>query len=133
MKVGLFARLSPRLNRNGEPVTRLQQRRLVAVLGDMATFQPRLQLEAFRQGIETASQVVWLSDEARGFWQLFEACFSHLAVGIFDFYHAAAYLWQAADAYQDGLPEIGRRWGLRAYGISSDTVMSTALLMSCAG
>lgn len=90
VKVGLFARLSHRINCNGQQVTRLQQRRLVAVLGDMATFRPRLQLEAVRQGIETAPQVVWLSDGARGFWRLFKDCFSQLAVGILDFYHAAA-------------------------------------------
>lgn len=104
VKVGLFARLSHRRNRNGKQVTRLQQRRLVAVLGDMDTFRPRLQLEAVRQGIETAPQVVWLSDGARGFWRLFKTCFAQLAVGILDFYHAAAYLWQAADAYKDGNP-----------------------------
>ncbi|MEL7086766.1 MAG: ISKra4 family transposase [Cyanobacteria bacterium J06597_1] len=104
VKVGLLARLSHRINRHGKRVTRLQHRRLVAVLGDMATFRPRLQLEAVRAGIETASQVVWLSDGARGFWRLFEACFSQLAVGILDFYHAAAYLWQVADVYKDGNP-----------------------------
>ena len=104
MKVALLARLSHRINRNGKRVTRLQRRRLVAVLGDMKTFQPRLQLEAIRQGIESAPTVVWLSDGARGFWRLFEDCFAQLAVGILDFYHAAAHLWQAADAYQDGNP-----------------------------
>ncbi|EKU96848.1 hypothetical protein Lepto7375DRAFT_0764 [Leptolyngbya sp. PCC 7375] len=104
VKVGLLARLSHRINRHGKLVTRLQRRRLVAVLGDMATFRPRLQLEAARAGIATAPHVVWLSDGARGFWRLFETCFSHLAVGILDFYHAAAYLWQAADAYKDGNP-----------------------------
>ncbi|MBE9061653.1 ISKra4 family transposase [cf. Phormidesmis sp. LEGE 11477] len=104
VKVALLARLSHRINRNGKRVTRLQRRRLVAALGDMKTFQPRLQLEAIRQGIETASQVVWLSDGARGFWRLFEACFAPLAVGILDFYHAAAHLWQAADTYRDGNP-----------------------------
>ena len=104
VKVALLARLSHRINRHGKRVTRLTRRRLVAVLGDMQTFQPRLQLEALRQGIETAPQVVWLSDGARGFWRLFETCFAQLAVGILDFYHAAAYLWQAADAYRDGNP-----------------------------
>ena len=105
VKVALLARLSHRINRNGKQVTELQQRRLVAVLGELQTFQPRLQLEAIRQGIETASQVVWLSDGARGFWRLFEACFAQLAVvGVLDFYHAAAHLWQAADAYREGNP-----------------------------
>lgn len=104
VKVALLARLSHRLNRNGKSVTRLQQRRLVAVLGDIESLKPRLQLEAVRQGIETAPHVVWLSDGARGFWRLFDTCFAHLATGILDFYHAAAHLWQAAEAYQDGNP-----------------------------
>ena len=104
VKVALLARLSRRSNRSRKTVTRLLQRRLVAVLGDRDTLQPRLQLEAIRQGVETASQVVWLSDGARGLWRLFEACFAHLATGILDFYHAAAHLWQAADAYHDGNP-----------------------------
>ena len=104
VKVALFARLSHRLNRNGKSVTRLQRRRLVAVVGNLQTFQPRMQLEAIRQGVTTASQVVWLSDGTRGFWRLFEACFAHLAVGVLDFYHAAAHLWQAAEAYKDGNP-----------------------------
>lgn len=104
VKVALLARLNHRLNRQGKSVTRLMQRRLVAVLGDIHTLKPRLELEAIRQGIESAPQVVWLSDGARGFWRLFEAGFAHLAIGILDFYHAAAYLWQAAEAYHDGNP-----------------------------
>ena len=64
----------------------------MAVLGDLATLKPRLQLEAVRQGIETAPHVVWLSDGARGFWRLFDTCFAHVATGILDFYHASEYL-----------------------------------------
>jgi len=94
-------------------VTRLHQRRLAACLGDIDHLKSRLQLEALRQGITTASQVVWISDGARGFWRLWE-CFAHCAVGILDFYHAAQHLWQAASLYQmvirltlnsSGLPE----------------------------
>jgi hypothetical protein len=104
VKVALLARLTHRFNRAGQRRTHLQHRRLVARMTDIQTFQAHLHLEALRQGLETAPQVVWLSDGARGFWRLFEACFSHLAVGILDFYHAAAHLWQAAEAYQDGNP-----------------------------
>ncbi len=57
VKVAILARLSHRVNQNGKQVTRLQQRRLVAVLGDMQRFQPRLQLEAIRQGVETAPKL----------------------------------------------------------------------------
>ena len=42
VKVALLARLSHYLNRNGKSVTRLQQRRLVAVLGDIERLKPRL-------------------------------------------------------------------------------------------
>lgn len=57
-----------------------------------------------RQGLTSATQVVWISDGARGFWRLYRECFAQYAVGILDFYYAAQHLWQAASAYQDGNP-----------------------------
>jgi len=104
VKVAVLARLGSRLNRVGHSVTRLYQRRVVALLGNIEALQSRLCLESARQGMDKASQVVWISDGARGFWRLFEACFAHCAVGILDFYHAAQHLWQAAEAYPDGNP-----------------------------
>jgi hypothetical protein len=44
-------------------------------LGDVETFRPRLWLEALRQGIVRAPQVVWLSDGGRELWRLFEEGF----------------------------------------------------------
>lgn len=104
VKVALLARLRQRQTRTGMTVARLHQRRVVAVLGDINDLQPRLQLEALRQGITSAPQVVWISDGARGFWRLFEQCFAYLAVGILDFYHATQHLWQAAEAYGKTIP-----------------------------
>jgi hypothetical protein len=104
VKLALIARLQQHQSRTGKTSTRLQQRRLVAVLGSIDALQPRLQLEALRQGIMTATTVVWLSDGARGFWRLFEQSFAHLAVGILDFYHATQHLWQAAEAYGKTIP-----------------------------
>lgn len=104
VKIALLARLKQHQTRTGKTATRLHHRRLVAVLGDIDALQPRLQLEAFRQGITTAPQVVWISDGARGFWRLFEQSFAHLAVGILDFYHATQHLWQAADVYGKTIP-----------------------------
>lgn len=98
VKVALLARLGQHEKRTGEMVTRLHQRRLVAVLGGIDDLQPRLRLEALRQGMTTALQVVWISDGARVFWRLFQQCFSHCAVGILDFYRAAQHLWKAASA-----------------------------------
>ncbi len=76
----------------------------MAVFGDIDALQSRLQLEALRQGITTATQVVWISDGARGFWRLFEQNLAGIAVGILDFYHAAQHLWDAAQAYGNTLP-----------------------------
>lgn len=82
----------------------MHQRRLVAVLGSVDDFKPHLQLEALRQGVKQAIQVVWISDGAPGLWRLYRECFAEYAIGILDFYHAVQHLWQAATAYQDGNP-----------------------------
>lgn len=110
IKVGVLARLDQHRTRTGQVVTRLVQRRLVAVLGDMDALTPRLWLEALRQGIRQASQVVWLSDGGRGLWRLFEECFARQATGVLDFYHAVQHLWQAAAAWLDGRTTQARRW-----------------------
>jgi len=110
IKVGVFARLGQHRTRTGKVVTRLYHRRLVAVLGDVDALKPRLWLEAVRQGIRQAPQVVWLSDGARGLWRLYEERFAAHAVGILDFYHAVQDLWQGTAAWLDGRTTQARRW-----------------------
>ena len=110
IKVGVLARLGQHRTRTGQVVTRLVQRRLVAVLGDIEALTPRLWLEALRQGLLTAPQAVWLSDGGRGLWRLFEARFACQVMGILDFYHAAQNLWKAAAAWLDGRTTQARRW-----------------------
>ncbi|MBW4422265.1 MAG: ISKra4 family transposase [Myxacorys californica WJT36-NPBG1] len=99
IKVALLTRLGNRLKRTGEQVTQLVQRRLVAVRGTVNDLQPLLEVEAHRQELTKAKQVVWISDGARGFWRLFERCFAAIAIGILDFYHATEHLYAAAEAY----------------------------------
>jgi hypothetical protein len=108
IKVGVLAR--QHRTRTGHIVTRLHQRRLVAVLGDIEMLTPRLWREALRQGLRSAPQVVWLSDGGRGLWRLFEARFSPHARGILDFYHAVQNLWKGAAAWLDGRTTQARRW-----------------------
>lgn len=112
VKVALLTRLGRHQTKSGKTITRLHQRRLVSMLGSIDDFKPRLWLEALRQGVETAAQVIWISDGARGFWRLYRECFAPIrAVGILDFYHAAQHLWQAASAYQDGNPaRTSQQW-----------------------
>ena len=109
-KVGVLARLRQHRTRTGPVVTRLVQRRRVAVLGDMDALTPRLWREALRQGIRSAPQVVWLSDGGRGLWRLYEERFAGYARGILDFYHAAQQLWRGAAAWLDGRTPQARRW-----------------------
>ena len=66
IKVGVLARLGRHHTRTGRVVVKLCHRRLVAVLGDIEALKPRLWLEALRQGIAQAPQVVWVSDSRRG-------------------------------------------------------------------
>jgi hypothetical protein len=110
VKVGVLARLGQHRTRTGKVITRLHQRRLVAVFGDIDALTPRVWLEAVRQGIRTAPQVVWLSDGARGLWRLYDERLAASAVGILDFYHAVQHLWKGAAAWLDGRTAQARRW-----------------------
>ena len=110
VKVGVLARIGQHRTRTGQVVTRLRQRRLGAVLGDIDALKPRLWLEARRQGLRHAPQVVWLSAGGRGLWRLFDECFAPYATGILDFSHAAQNLWKSAAAWLDGRTTQARRW-----------------------
>jgi hypothetical protein len=110
VKVGLLARLGQRLTRAGKTVTRLYHRRLVAVLGDIDAFIPRIQFESHLQSMDTAPHVLWLSDGGCGFWRVYRQCFAHCAIGILDFYHAAGHLWRATTALFDGRSMEAHQW-----------------------
>jgi hypothetical protein len=111
VKVAILARLGAGLTREATRVTRLCQRRLVAVVGPIDDLAPRLWLEAVRQGVHTAMQVVWLSDGGRGFWTVFQRLFQAVGVtAILDFYHAAQNLYKGASAWLDGRTRACQRW-----------------------
>lgn len=110
VKVGVLARLGERVTQTGKRVSQVQQRRLVAVLGNIAAFSPRLWLEAVRQGLLSSPKVVWIADGGRGFWGLFDERLAPYATGILDFYHAAQNLWQGAKCWLDGRTQSARNW-----------------------
>ena len=111
VKVAVLARLG---RRSKSDAPQLYQRRLVAVLGKIDALRPRLWLEALRQGVLTASQVVWLSDGGVGFWGLYATCFAAYAIGILDFYHAVQNLWKGTKAWLDGRSKKARQWFVSA-------------------
>jgi hypothetical protein len=59
--VAIVTRLGRWVNRRGQTVSRLAQRRLVAVLGDLKALQARLWFEALRQQVCSVRYVVGLS------------------------------------------------------------------------
>jgi len=107
VKVAVLARLGQRKKSNAP---QLYQRRLVAVLGDIDALRPRLWLEALRQGVLTAPQVVWLSDGGVGFWGFYTDYLSSFSIGILDFYHAVQNLWKGAQSWLDGRSKKARLW-----------------------
>jgi hypothetical protein len=108
VKVGILARLKERLTQAGQRVTLLKQRRLVAVWGDVEALQPRLWLEAIRQGLLSSHRGVWLAAGGRGFWRLFDERFAPYATGILDCYHAAQNRWKGAKTWLDGRTQRAR-------------------------
>jgi hypothetical protein len=110
VKVAIMVRLSRGCTRAGKTFARLQHHRVAAVLGNVDDLSERMWLEALKQGIRTAPQVVWLSDGGRGFWRLFEERFSSHARGVLDFYHAAQNLWSGAKAWLDGRTHEAKAW-----------------------
>ena len=110
VKVGIVAWWTAHTTRTGKTVTRLEGRRLAAVLGDIDDLSPRLHLTALIVGLDAACQVAWLSDGGRGFWRLYDQLFALEAMGILDFYHAAQNLWKAAAAWFDGRTKQAKDW-----------------------
>jgi hypothetical protein len=114
VKIGILARLVPHLTQADKLVARLEHRRLVAVVGSLDQFGPRLWLEAVRQGIPQAPRVVWLSDGAKGLWGLFDTWFAPYAQGVLDFYHAAQQLWRGVQVWLDGRTRRAKSWFTQA-------------------
>jgi hypothetical protein len=110
IKVGIVAWWTTHLTRTNQSVTRLEGRRLTAVLGDIDALIPRLHFSAVIAGLENATQVAWLSDGGRGFWRLYDHLFAAEAIGILDFYHAAQHLWKSAAAWWDGRTKQAKDW-----------------------
>lgn len=111
VKVAILARLGTRVTRAQKQVPQLLNRRLVAVLGNIDQFIPHLQLEAKKQAFESAPLLVWLSDGGRGFWRVYHTCFSHCAIAVLDFFHAAGHLARATQAlFDDSCHPEAKAW-----------------------
>lgn len=110
IKVAIFARLTKSFTRAGKAITRLHRHRVAAVLGSVDELSERMWLEALKQGIKQAAQVVWLSDGGRGLWRLFDERFCSYAIGVLDFYHAVQNIWAGVKVWLDGRTHHAKSW-----------------------
>ncbi len=110
VKIGIVAWLQKKVNSTGKQVCRPVYRQVVAVLGTIDDLKPRIWIAAVTSGILQAdpSQVVWLSDGARGFWRLFREVFTGYATPVLDFYHACQNAWKAIKPWLDGRTKTAR-------------------------
>lgn len=110
VKVAIFARLGTVRTRAGKQTPRLHRHRVAAVLGDIDDLSARMWLEGLKQGVTEATQVVWLSDGARGLWRLFDERFQPYAIGVLDFYHAVQNVWAGVKVWLDGRTTHCQEW-----------------------
>lgn len=88
---------------------RTQQPSFVTDLADVETFGRQLWLEAERRGLAQAQQVIVIGDGAHWLWKLAEEHFPH-ATQVLDWYHAATYVWKAADALYGEGTDLAKHW-----------------------
>jgi hypothetical protein len=114
VKVGIFARIGKRITRTNKEVSIIIRRYLVAVLGKIDVFKSHMRLAGIKEGVFNSKLVVWLSDGGKGYWGVFNDCFSNKAQGILDFYHSAQNLWKAASSLFDGRTKKAQEWFTKA-------------------
>jgi hypothetical protein len=88
---------------------RTQQASFYTDLGDTKRFGEHLWLEAQRRGIAQAQRLIVIGDGAHWIWNLAEEHFPN-AIQILDWYHASAYIWQAAHALYGEGTDFAKQW-----------------------
>jgi hypothetical protein len=90
-------------------VVRAQNISFVGDLVDAATFGPQLWCEAARRGVQAADEVIVLGDGAHWIWNLAAEHFPE-ALQIVDWYHAAQYIWNVAQAVYGEGTDLATAW-----------------------
>ena len=88
---------------------RMQQASFYADLGDTKTFGAQVWVEAQRRGMAQAKRLIVIGDGAHWIWSLADEHFPG-AIQIVDWYHASAYVWQAAHALYGEGTDLAKHW-----------------------
>lgn len=95
--------------RPDELEVRTQRASFYTDLGDTQTFGQHLWLEAQRRGLDQARRLIVIGDGAHWIWNHADEHYPG-AIQILDWYHASAYVWQAAKIlYGDG-SDLAKHW-----------------------
>jgi hypothetical protein len=78
-------------------------------LGDTKSFGDHLWLEAQQRGMAQAQRLIVLGDGAHWIWNLADEHFPG-AIQILDWYHASAYIWQAAHTLYGEGTDFAKQW-----------------------
>jgi hypothetical protein len=97
-----------RITKKGKECSVLARKRVVAVLGNVEDYKPRMRLMSLKEGILEAETVIWSSDGGKEFQGVFYGLSDGRAQGILDFYHGAQHLWKTAKSWLDGRTEKAR-------------------------
>jgi hypothetical protein len=88
---------------------RTQRASFYTDLGDTKSFGDHLWVEAQRRGIAQAQRLIVIGDGAHWIWNLADEHFPG-ATQILDWYHASAYVWQAAHALYGEGTDFAKQW-----------------------
>jgi hypothetical protein len=105
---------------------RTQQPSFVADLASVESFGRQLWLEALRRGVADAQQLLVIGDGAHWLWKLAEEHFPQ-AVQILDWYHAASYIWKAADLLFGPGTDFAQHWAKQHLDLLWDGQVQTLL------
>jgi hypothetical protein len=87
--------------------------RYVAGVEDSEAFYKRLYVEALKQRVDEAREVVVVADGASWIWRRAEIAFPKNRVEILDFYHASEKLWEVGRAVFGEESPKGKKWAER--------------------
>ena len=88
---------------------RTQQASFYTDLGDTKRFGDHLWVEAQRRDMAQAPRLIVIGDGAHWIWNLADEHFPG-AIQILDWYHASAYVWQAAHALYGEGTDFAKQW-----------------------
>ncbi len=105
---------------------RTQRASFYTDLGDTKSFGDHLWVEAQRRGMAQAQRLIVIGDGAHWIWNLADEHFPD-AIQILDWYHASAYIWQAAHTLYGEGTDLAKHWAKQHLDLLWDGQVTTVI------